>query len=164
MKKSSFEEFIGKGRKSWVVENKRDQTLINFPFSVIVTGYYPESDFAERWCWQKFGSPETEDCLNCHSDYPGCPLVLVTEQIKEYKWEDEIEYIKEYRNPGKHSHQGVWTTLWLAKTGYDFGYTEFCFKNEEDYFQFVAFIPDVTFGEQWNNEKAPSEPYGISHD
>lgn len=34
--------------------------------------------------------------------------------------------------PGKHSHWGVWTSIFFLKTGYDYGYCDFCFKNVED--------------------------------
>lgn len=34
--------------------------------------------------------------------------------------------------PDKHSHWGVWTSFFITKTGYDYGYEDFCFKNHED--------------------------------
>lgn len=34
--------------------------------------------------------------------------------------------------PHDHSHNGIWSTLFLAKTGYDYGYQDFYFRNPED--------------------------------
>ncbi len=39
-------------------------------------------------------------------------------------------------SPDDHSHIGVWTSLFICKTGYDYGYEDFCFKNLEDAFYF----------------------------
>ncbi len=39
--------------------------------------------------------------------------------------------------PGEHWHKGVWTTNYLKKTGYDFGYSDYCFKYEVDWLKFI---------------------------
>lgn len=38
--------------------------------------------------------------------------------------------------PEEHSHKGIWTSFFVMKTGYDYGYEDFCFKNQEDVFYF----------------------------
>jgi hypothetical protein len=39
-----------------------------------------------------------------------------------------------------HSHEGTWTIFWLTKTGYDYGFGDFCFSSEE---QMQVFIKKV---------------------
>lgn len=34
--------------------------------------------------------------------------------------------------PEKHSHVGIWAHYFVCKTGYDYGYEDYCFKNTED--------------------------------
>ncbi len=63
------------------------------------------------------------------------------------KWEKEdnardiigehFEMIKTRTDaPEEHSHEGIWTSHFVMKTGYDYGYEDYCFKNEEDAFYF----------------------------
>lgn len=44
---------------------------------------------------------------------------------------------KRLDKPGKHSHWGVWTTFWIVKTGYDYGYNDYCFKHDIDWLRFL---------------------------
>jgi len=41
--------------------------------------------------------------------------------------------------PGDHCHWGIWTSHFVCKTGYDYGYEDYCFKNISDavYFKLV---------------------------
>ena len=39
-------------------------------------------------------------------------------------------------DPGDHSHWGIWTSFFICKTNYDYGYEDYCFKNLEDAFYF----------------------------
>jgi hypothetical protein len=39
----------------WELNQRRSQLLIRFPYSVVATGFYPEHDYAGRWCWQNIG-------------------------------------------------------------------------------------------------------------
>lgn len=34
--------------------------------------------------------------------------------------------------PGEHCHWGTWTSHFICKTGYDYGYEDYCFKNISD--------------------------------
>ena len=38
--------------------------------------------------------------------------------------------------PEEHSHKGIWTGYFVVKTGYDYGYQDYCFRNPEDAFYF----------------------------
>ncbi|MBH5328237.1 hypothetical protein H9Q10_00930 [Eikenella sp. S3360] len=101
---------------------EREQWRQRLPHSLVLTLFYPQLDFAERWCWQHFGECFGE-CAQRASDYPACP------------------------EPLPHSHQGRWRARWLAKTGYDFGYCEWLFAQEADYRRFISFLPHIGFGE-----------------
>ncbi len=92
------------------------------PHSIVLSLFYPQLDFAERWCWQHFGACFGE-CFQHHSEYPAC------------------------NEPLPHCHSGRWHARWLAKTGYDFGYCEWLFAEESDYRRFAAFVPHISFGE-----------------
>jgi hypothetical protein len=45
----------------------------------------------------------------------------------------------------------MWTLVWLGKTDYDYGFTEYCFLNEADRDAFLAVAPSLTFGENYEN-------------
>lgn len=47
--------------------------------------------------------------------------------------------------PGDHSHKGVWKTLWLEKTGYDYGFQDYGFKNPEDAFYFKLIWDEIAY-------------------
>jgi len=106
---------------------ERNMRLAAFPHSVLLQVSYPEMDFANRWCWQQF-APSDGLCLQSHSEYPACT------------------------KNGEHAHKGTWTTHWLAKTDYDFGYNEWYFANQPDLDQFVAYLPEVNWGEKFRVE------------
>ncbi len=109
-----------------VHEERTNQNLRlqRFPFSVVLQVSYPELDFANRWCWQAFG-PASGQCLDNQSQYPSCKLA----------------------HP--HEHEGAWSTHWLAKTDYDFGYNEWSFAQEEDRDRFLQFVPEIHWGERF---------------
>jgi hypothetical protein len=154
MKLSSYEEFLTHD-KTWH-EEARKIAIIKYPYTAVVEGCYPENDFSHRWCWQKFGSPECKQCYDHCSEYPACSLVLVTEYIEtgtykdmngtEHEWKE-----KRYKEPEKHGHDGTWTTVWLGKTGYDYGFTEYYFLNEVDRDAFVKEAPNLGLGEKYED-------------
>ena len=125
--------------------------LVNFPFSTVLKGYYPEHDFAIRWCWQNI-SPANGTCSDYHSEYPACPLVLETSYLERGTLKDKTgkeaawETVR-YENPGEHRHEGVWCSIWLGKTGYDYGFQEYCFLNDHDRKRFLSAFSTFTFGE-----------------
>lgn len=133
---------------------KRDEYAAKYPFRVIFEGSYPHQDFAHRWCWQTFGSPQVEKCGDAHSEYPACPLVLATEYIQTGSYPLKDGTIvnwseKAYREVEDHSHEGTWICYWLGKTGYDFGFSEYFFENELDRDRLLAAAPTFTYGEKY---------------
>lgn len=136
----------------------RQEVLLKFPYSVVLQGVYPEHDFVDRWCWQNFG-PRNGPCTDgVHSEYTGCPIVLATEYVSKYSWKDKDgkEHSGEeicYRDVERHSHEGTWQSIWLIKTGYDYGLGEYCFSSEEDRDRFLAAVPTFNLGEKYVKEK-----------
>lgn len=124
---------------------KRKNNLIIFPFSAVLQGAYPEHDYATRWCWQKYGSPQTECCMESYSEYPSCPEVLATE-----RFDDDGD--RAYSKVKDHSHIGCWTHEWVGKTGYDYGFSEFYFKAQSDLDSFLAAVETFNFGENYAKE------------
>lgn len=154
MKLSSYEEFRVY-EEAWH-EDHRKEAFSKFPYTAVVEGIYPEHDFSHRWCWQKFGSPEYKQCHEYGSEYPACSLVLATEYIEtgSYKDKDGVEHTwkeKRYKEVEKHSHTGTWTTVWLGKTGYDYGFSEYYFLNEADRDAFVKEVPNFGYGENYDD-------------
>lgn len=136
------------------INQKRSELRARFPYAVVAEGGYPEHDYARRWCWQNIG-PEAGPCSSWQCDYPGCPLALATEIIERGAWEDKSgevhNYVqKRHSDPGEHSHEGEWTYLWLGKTGYDFGFSEFYFANETERQNFLAAFPTFNWSADWD--------------
>ncbi len=105
-------------------EEERRVRLTSFPFDVVLQLAFAELDSANRWCWQQLG-PAHGECYQSSSEYSACAL------------------------PHPHSHTGSWTTHWLAKTDYDFGYNEWSFQRQEDRNRFLEFVPDLNWGEHY---------------
>ena len=176
---STFEEFFPteERRRDWIVKNrpaieveahdkrmtdreeKRNAIKQDFPYTVILEGAYPEHDFVSRWCWQNIGPVQCDECHESSSEYPGCPLVLATEYIltswhydneKNRVYWFEKAYIEE--NVPKHGHEGTWKSLWLGKTGYDYGSSEYYFQNQTDRDRFLAAVPIFTLGERYEGK------------
>lgn len=155
-------------RREWVIKNHpeslkgRDECIERkmsqrkgiqdkFPHVVCLAGYWPQHDVANRWLFLNVG-PNDGKCVDHHSEYPACPLVLATEKLVDRSYLDHdgkmVEYIeKVYSDPGEHSHEGVWAGIFLGKTGYDYGLTEYCFKFTTDRDRFLAAVPSFDFGE-----------------
>ena len=138
------------------LDQNRLEILMTFPYSVVSEGGYPEHDYAGRWCWQHIG-PKEGPCDNWHSEYPACPLVLATEYVRSGEYKNPEGKIVPYRrktycDPGEHAHQGRWTSLWLGKTDYDYGFQIYFFADEADYGEFLAAFPTFTWDESWNKE------------
>lgn len=145
MKLTSYEEF-SKNHKTWSEDARKK---VKFPFTSVIEGCYPESDNAIYWCWQQFG-PKDGMCNETGSQHPACPVVLATEYIKKYTYEGVEEEEKCYNEVEEHGHLGIWTTVWLGKTGYDYGFTEFYFLNEADKIKFDETVLILGFGEKYD--------------
>lgn len=102
----------------------RNLRLQQFPYAIMLELAYPELDFAQRWCWENVG-PMDGICTQAYSEYPVCT------------------------EAGTHSHCGAWTSHWFAKTEYNFGYNEFYFAKKDDLDAFIAYLPQINWGEKY---------------
>jgi hypothetical protein len=123
---SSFEEYLAcggtpeaKAEEAW----DREIRLATFPYAVMLQVSFPELDFANRWCWEHFGTCDGE-CTQTGADYRVC---------------DRDE---------PHSHPGKWTCHWFEKTDYNFGFNEWYFAEQRDRDAFVAFVDKINWGER----------------
>jgi hypothetical protein len=102
----------------------RNETLLRFPYAVMLELSFAELDYANRWCWQRFGSPHGE-CIDTQSEYPTCNIL------------------------SSHCHPGTWANEWYAKTEYNHGFNEWYFSASSQYEQFLAFVPQINWGEHF---------------
>lgn len=159
IRKTTYEEFkAGKDRKKELCakkigqeyanklyetkDDKRLATLISFPYSLVLEGYTPALDMCNNWCWETFGSPQTELCAEEYSEYPGCPLVKATKVITIIDGFEDVTY----KSPGKHNHQGTWASASLGKSGYDIFYCEYYFKESSQLEQFSDIVLTLGLG------------------
>lgn len=129
---SSFEEYLASEdspEERAEEERERKERLSRFPYAVMLQVSFAELDFANRWCWQHFGPCEGE-CLQSHSEYPTCDL------------------------KGEHSHTGKWTSHWLVKTDYNFGFNEWYFAEKSACEQFLASVNEINWGENYPKKNA----------
>lgn len=113
---SSLEKYLKQGgeRGSDLTEmlERRQELLVKFPYPVMLELSYPELDFTNRWCWNRWGSFHGH-CYERSSEYPACAI------------------------EAPHSHIGVWATIWFVKTAYDFGFNEWYFSTDEAQNEFL---------------------------
>ncbi|TWU06883.1 hypothetical protein CA54_52850 [Symmachiella macrocystis] len=105
-------------------QRERQEIVRDFPFAVMLELAFPELDFANRWCWKKFG-PANGECSQRYSEYPACTIDL------------------------PHCHVGAWAEHWFVKTDYDFGFNEWYFSQPADYEAFLRFVPSIDWGENY---------------
>ena len=140
MKISNFEEYITNLEKKediyhWPLKDYKDKNgeLIRqkvherFPFVVTCEGDYYENEEIKSWLWRKIG-PRDGQCEEEYypPDLVNCPIFKEAEEDCDGFWKT-----KEGDLVPVHNHQGIWTTCWLTKTGYDYGFVDFCFLHEE---------------------------------
>jgi hypothetical protein len=125
---SSFEDYLASENYSPEVraeeERERKDRLLRFPHTVTLQLSFAELDYANRWCWQRFG-PGDGECFQRQSDYPACDIAE------------------------PHSHAGRWMWCWLAKTDYNFGFCEWCFSEQSDWDSFLASVGEIHWGEKY---------------
>lgn len=140
---------------------ERDELHKEFPYVITYKDYYPNLDDIENWCRDKFGD-EHGKCKwsGCEWSFDSWHIgtglrkeldELLYNEVRRPKNDDSPEYklwdeyhdlimdahfdmIKNdlYDKPGEHCHMGTWRSFFIIKTGYDYGYEDYCFKNEED--------------------------------
>jgi hypothetical protein len=103
---------------------ERDERLLRFPYPVMLELAFPELDFVHRWCWLRFG-PMDGECTQKQSEYRICT------------------------DDSPHQHSGSWTSHWVEKTDYDFGFNELYFAEQADRDLFLANLPEMNWGEHY---------------
>lgn len=125
---STFDAYLETGgdiaAEQLAQQTERHQTLVRFPHSVMLELAFPELDFTNRWCWQRFG-PSYGKCFQKHSEYRICTTDF------------------------SHCHIGLWTNCWFVKTDYDFGFNEWYFSTAADRDLFLEFVPSISWGENF---------------
>ena len=134
-------------------EPTRNALLKQFPYRITMGGYCDyDGDLVnmEIWCYEQFGfrhgECETHYCeysyenwckkngfdeiLDREIDY----LIKNGQRDKTHQAiENHSAYLRTLQNcPDDHSHIGTWTTLFLFKSGYDYGYQDYYFKHKAD--------------------------------
>ena len=126
------------------IDQKRLEFAALFPNRAVLEGLYDEHDYAAHWCWRNV-SPANGNCCDWQSAYPACPLVLSTAYVKRWTYRDKDWEKVSYKDPGKHVHEGTWSSLWLGKTDYDYGFHEYGFANQGDRDRFLAAVPNFNW-------------------
>ena len=133
---SSFEQYLASEDCAPEIriqeEHERAARLSRFPHVVTLQVSFPEVDYANRWCWRRFG-PSDGDCLQHQSDYPACSI-------------SEL-----------HSHVGKWMQYFFGKTDYNFGYCEWYFLEQSDRECFLASVGEICWGEKYTEQIAPPD-------
>lgn len=164
MKDRTFNEYIenirtAEGKYKWSFERleklekqliKRKKIHMEMPYIVTVeSDYYwlDEVDIILRETFRdKHGECEWEECEFSFDTWHIKTGLRASLNAKlSRREEDETDHIKDHFDmiekrldkPGNHSHKGIWTTFWIIKTGYDYGYQDFCFKYEVDWLKFL---------------------------
>jgi len=84
---SSYEAYLASENES-PEDEERHRRLSRCPYSVMLEVAFPELDFANRWCWQRFG-PAHGECISvnqnilhvqfhCRIAMPECGLITGT--------------------------------------------------------------------------------------
>ena len=143
----------------WIVKDyekrlpEREQIHKKFPHVITYRGHYGEGSLLDdmtNWCRQYYGNSDGK----CH--WRKCNLSFDVWH-KNTGLEDKLEallnncaddegdniidnHFKMIEDrpdfPKEHCHIGVWTSFFVVKTGYDYGYEDYCFKNKEDALHF----------------------------
>lgn len=142
MKLSNFEEYLEyldskpdayrwpKKNLTPEKEKRRKEIHKEFPFFATTEGNYLEHDALCSWLWENFGPRHglcEEHAYDDEEVKIHCPIVL------DHKRDSEGERL----DLEEHSHEGVWTTFWCGKTGYDYGFNDFCFSTKEMMEKFI---------------------------
>lgn len=129
MKINTLENFIKDNYWNEEYEEARKNVATFFQFSVIVEGAIVEYSMAIDWCIKNIGIRNTN--------------------LRKFYENAEQENIK----------NGQWTEIWYDKIGYDYGFSEFFFKNEEDLKKFKSEISNFYGVEPQTNKKWKTNGY-----
>lgn len=105
--KNCIKEYTSFNKWSDEFTNERNKINKKFSFSIVVEGLCDELSVAVQWCLDNISRRN----ISVGEDY-------IFRKLKE------------------NSPDGLWTELWYGKTDYDYGFSEFFFKNQEDLSKF----------------------------
>ena len=92
-----------------------EKLLTELPFSLVIEGDFSELRQAINWCLNNIGKRSNKN--------------IDSENI-------------DFRKLDQNSSSGIWSELWYEKSDYDYGSSEFFFKNKEDLEKFKLEIPN----------------------
>ncbi len=158
-----YMEYIGTQKKKYQwpleglkkIQKERREVWKEFPYVITVAADHYQVDEVTNICRENFGDRHGQ-CWWTECEYSfdvwyeenkfndkldkiekldkGQGLTKAAKVLSDEYWEMIEERVDK---PGEHWHKGVWTTNYLTKTGYDYGYDDFCFKNEVDWLKFL---------------------------
>ena len=80
-------------------------------------------------------------------------------ELFEYTYPDEVYTYVFSNEPDKlfeHNHVGKWKTFGIMKTGYDYGFFDFCFKDEKSLDCFKALLAVYLASNcAWQSDRRP---------
>lgn len=158
-----YMEYLGTKKKKYQwpldglknIQKKRREIWKEFPYVITVAASYYWLDDVNDICRANFGDRYGEcywrDCeFSFDTWFENNKFIDKLDKIEKLDQGQGLskaskslsdEYWKMIENridkPGEHWHKGVWTTNYLTKTGYDYGYEDFCFKHEVDWLKFI---------------------------
>lgn len=139
---------------------ERKKVHKKFPYVVTIENDHYTLDDIEGWCNRMFGHENgkcnwigcvdsyerwynesgLEDQLDCELDASDKKYGRRSKKGKEMSTkliEDHFAMVKTKKDaPKEHNHIGTWRTFYIVKTGYDYGYEDFCFKNKAEAIHF----------------------------
>lgn len=126
-----------------VIIQEREERLKTFPYFIMFEMAWETDEELSKWCWDNIGLYDCKSCNEMAWFTPGCPLMLdlIKNTPKNDDNEKYWEEIQKAHDDIEHGYEGNWATLSFGKTGYDYGFIEYYFKNEVDKEKVLAEIP-----------------------
>ncbi|RTK96340.1 MAG: hypothetical protein EKK64_04380 [Neisseriaceae bacterium] len=150
---NDYKEFLIKNGYSTSKVPELESSLLNlknkeFPYFLILKAAYEVHDALHEFIWEKFGEPHLDSCGCCYSYYNFCPKIDEQSIVCDCEGEKYLFY----KDVPDHKHNGDWTSIWLTKSGYDFGFGAILFKNKDLYEKCLNEIRNFNF-EVFSKEK-----------
>jgi len=116
-----------------------EKMKLRFCHTVSIFAGYEGHDLLSNKLWDMIG-PRYGPCADHFMmDHISCPVLL----DMNFKWFDDNGDENDEPDIPQHSHDGVWSSVWMMKTGYDSGYEVYCFLNESDKQRFINLIKEI---------------------
>lgn len=136
MRKNTYENCIKEYKSFDSMDNKfiseHNKIIKDMSFSIVTEGLSDELSMAVQWCLDNIGKRKN----------------IIGEDYN-------------FRKLQESTPDGLWTELWYGKTGYDYGFSEFFFKHENDLNNFILQITNFhvtdSTGNKWKTDGVDSE-------